>query len=90
MHGLGEPMTVLRATAWPAWADESYGAIVRAVGPTLRALPIDELADLLGPAAPEVVRLMPDLAPVLDVVRPTAWSGGGTAPERRQARTLEA
>ena len=89
MHALGEPMTVLRATAWPAWADEPYGPIVRAIGPTLRALPIGELADLLGPAAPEVVRLMPDLAPVLDVVRPTAWSGGGTAPERRQARTLE-
>src|SRR4051794_157870 len=89
MHGLGEPMTVLRATAWPSWADEAYGPIVRAVGPTLRALPMADLVDLLGPAAPEVVRLMPDLAPVLDVVRPTAWSGGGTAPERRQARTLE-
>src|SRR3954468_21060392 len=89
MHGLGEPMTVLRATAWPAWADESYGAIVRAVGPTLRALRIDDLADLLGPAAPEAVRLMPDLAPALDAGRPTACSGGGGAPERRQARTLE-
>ena len=89
MNALGEPMTVLRATAWPARADEPYGPIVRAIGPTLRSLPIDELADLLGPAAPEVVRLLPDLAPVLQVVQPTAWSGGGTAPERRQARTLE-
>ena len=34
-------MTVLRATAWPAWADEPYGPIVRAIGPTLRALPLD-------------------------------------------------
>jgi DNA-binding CsgD family transcriptional regulator/tetratricopeptide (TPR) repeat protein len=89
LHALGEPMTILRATAWPARADEPYGAIVRAIGPTLRSLPIDELADLLGPAAPEVVRLLPDLAPVLDAVQRTAWSGGGTAPERRQARTLE-
>src|SRR4051794_21001527 len=89
VHGLGEPMTVLRATAWASWAGEAYGPIVRAGGPTRRALPMADLADLLGPAAPEVVRLMPDLAPVLDVVRPTAWSGGGTAPERRQARTLE-
>ncbi len=89
MDALGEPMTVLRATAWPAHADEPYGPLIRAIGPTLRALPIDELADLLGPAAPEVVRLLPDLAPVLDEVRPTAWSGGSTAPERRQARTLE-
>ena len=32
----GEPMTVLRATAWPAHADEPYGPIIRAIGPTLR------------------------------------------------------
>ena len=89
MHALGEPMTVLRATSWPARADEPYGPIVRAIGPFLQALSLDELADLLGPAAPDVVRLMPDLAPVLDVARPSSWSGGGTAPERRQARTLE-
>src|SRR3954463_9564429 len=89
LEGVAERRPLLRATAWPAWADDPYGPLVRAIAPTLRALPMAELADLLGPAGPEVVRLMPDLAPVLDVARPTGWSGGVTAPERRQARTLE-
>ena len=39
MRALREPMTVLRATAWPASADEPYGPIVRAIGPALRDLP---------------------------------------------------
>jgi predicted ATPase len=36
---LREPMTVLRAAAWPAHADEPYGPIVRAIGPALHDLP---------------------------------------------------
>src|SRR6478672_9844152 len=60
-----EPMTVLRAAAWPARVDEPYGPIVRAIGPTLRAPPDAILGDLLGPATSEVVRLLPDLAPRL-------------------------
>jgi predicted ATPase len=31
MCALREPMTVLRATAWPSSADEPYGPIVRAM-----------------------------------------------------------
>src|SRR4029077_10950721 len=58
MGSLRDPMTVLRATAWPARADEPYGPIVRAIGPTLRGLPAGVLADLLGPATSEVVRLL--------------------------------
>src|SRR6478735_6234367 len=57
---LREPMTVLRAAAWPARVDEPYGPIVRAVGPTLRALSDDILADLLGPATSGVVRSLPE------------------------------
>ena len=86
---LREPMTVLRAAAWPARVDEPYGPIVRAVGPTLRALPDAILADLLGPATSEVVRLLPDLAPRLDAIGASTGGRGTTAPERRQARTLE-
>ena len=89
MRALGEPMTILRAAAWPASADEPYGPIVRAIGPTLRALPAEDLADLLGPATREVVRLLPDLEPRLCEVGAMTGSGGPTAPERRQARTLE-
>lgn len=89
MRALRDPMTILRATAWPARADEPYGAIIRAIGPTLRDLPVDGLADLLGSATSEVVRLLPDLEPRLAESGAPMGDGGGTAPERRQARTLE-
>ena len=89
MRALREPMTVLRATAWPASADEPYGPIVRAIGPALRTLSPEVLAEILGPATPEVVRLLPDLAPGLDEIGVPTARGIATAPERRQARTLE-
>ena len=88
MYALDEPMSVLRAAAWPA-ADEPYGPIVRALGPTLRTLPAADLAEGLGPAASEIVRLLPDLASRLLEVGATTGRGGPTAPERRQARTFE-
>ena len=89
MRALTQPMTVLRATAWIGGVDEPYGAIVRAIGPALRALPDDVLADRLGSGASEVVRLLPDLGERLE--SGGAWTGDRsvTAPERRQARTLE-
>src|SRR6478752_8977602 len=89
MCSLREPMTVLRATAWPPSADEPYGPIVRAIGPTLRDIPAETLAGLLGPATSEVIRLLPDLAPRLAEIGVPVDGGGPTAPERRQARTLE-
>ena len=54
-------MTVLRGDGLAGGADEPYGPIVRAIGPALRALPDDDLADRLGSGASEVVRLLPDL-----------------------------
>ncbi len=87
---LAEPLTILRGGAWPAGDDEPYGPLIRAIGPTLRALPPATLADRLGPATPEVLRLIPDLAAELDeagVAEPREQIA--TAPERRQARTLE-
>jgi len=86
---LREPMTVLRAAAWPAYADEPYGAIVRAIGPAMHDLPDALLADVLGPATSEVVRLLPDLVPRLSALGVPTTGGATTAPERRQARTLE-
>ncbi len=90
MATLAEPLTVLRAVAWPGADDEPYAPLVRAIGPTLHELPPIELAERLGPATQELLRLLPDLALRLHEVgvelprEPVA-----TAPERRQARTLE-
>ena len=89
IQALRDPMTVLRATAWPAHADEPYGPIIRAIGPTILDLPDDGLPDLLGPATSEVVRLLPELGPRLTALGVPIDEGGETAPERRQARTLE-
>ncbi len=89
MRALREPMTVLRAAAWPSSADEPYGPIVRAIGPGLRATPPEALAGLLGPATSEIIRLLPELAPRLAEIGVAVDGGGPTAPERRQARTLE-
>ncbi len=89
IQALRDPMTVLRATAWPAHADEPYGPIIRAIGPTILDLPDDGLPDLLGPATSEVVRLLPELGPRLMALGVPIDEGGQTAPERRQARTLE-
>jgi DNA-binding CsgD family transcriptional regulator/tetratricopeptide (TPR) repeat protein len=87
---LADPLTVLRASAWPGGDDEPYAPLIRAIGPALRALPPDVLADRMGPATQEVLRLMPDLglrlyeAGIELPPEPIA-----TSPERRQARTLE-
>ncbi len=83
---LTEPWTILRAGAWPCGVDDPYGPVVRAIRPALHALSDADLATVLGPAIPDVVRLMPDLAPRLGARQPEIAS----APERRQARTLEA
>ena len=86
VNALSAPWTILRGGAWPSGADAPYGPVIRALEPTLRDLPDLELCRVLGPAAGELVRLLPDLAARL----PTAPAANGeSAPERRQARTLE-
>ncbi len=85
---LEEPMTVLRARAMPAGTDEPYGPVVRALGPLLETLPRADLDAVLGPAAPELVRLVPSLIARLDPDDPAALTRGG-APERRSARAME-
>src|SRR5688572_14229514 len=64
IHRLGaltEPLTMLRASAWPSGDDEPYGPLIRAVGPTLMALPPAILAERLGSATAELIRLLPEL-----------------------------
>ncbi len=84
---LAAPWTILRGGAWPSGADAPYGPVIRAIGPTLRALPDRALCEILGPATGELVRLLPDLAPRISAG--AAPRVDSTAPERRQARTLE-
>ena len=84
---LAAPWTILRGGAWPSGADAPYGPLIRAIGPTLRSLPDPALADVLGPAAADLIRLLPDLADRLGAGQPLVETS--TAPERRQARTLE-
>ncbi|MEX1169318.1 MAG: AAA family ATPase [Chloroflexota bacterium] len=90
MATLTEPLTVLRASAWPGGDDEPYGPLIRAIGPALMAMPPNILADRLGPATPELLRLLPELAVQLDPadIEPPR-EASVTAAERRQARTLE-
>ena len=90
MATLAKPFMVLRAGAWSGGDDEPYGPLIRAVGPALEALPLEDLGSRLGPATEEVLRLMPELALRLseagvELPRESVT----TAPERRQARTLE-
>lgn len=90
LAGVAEPWTVLRANAWSGGDDEPYGSIIRAVGPTLRGFPQADLADLLGPAAVEVMLLLPDLiGRASDPFAPVPPQQATTSSERRQARTLE-
>jgi len=87
---LSEPFAVVRGRAFRPGADEPFGPIVRALRPVLRETPADALAELVGPAVEDVVRLFPEIQAKLGVAgalpdRPTL-----TAPERRQGRVLEA
>jgi DNA-binding CsgD family transcriptional regulator/tetratricopeptide (TPR) repeat protein len=84
---LSAPWTILRGDAWPSGADAPYGPVIRAIGPTLRGLADPDLCEILGPAANDLVRLLPDLESHLPADRP--GQGESTAPERRQARTFE-
>ncbi len=86
--GASEPMTLLRASAW-AGGDEPYGPLIRAVGPTLRAMSTDDLLERLGAAASDIARLMPDLGRRLADEAGWVPDQSVTAPERRQTRILE-
>jgi DNA-binding CsgD family transcriptional regulator/tetratricopeptide (TPR) repeat protein len=87
--GLPEPMRVLRGGAMPAGTDEPYGPVVRSVGPALDALSDDDLDAVLGPAAPDIARIMPSVAARLEAAGQGPLARHEGAPERRQARALE-
>ncbi|HXI82266.1 MAG TPA: LuxR C-terminal-related transcriptional regulator [Verrucomicrobiae bacterium] len=89
LQALDEPFAILRARSYQAGADDPYGAVLRALRPAFRAASDVELAELVGPATEDIVRLFPDLQARLGPLgvlpdRPTV-----TAAERRQGRVLE-
>ncbi|HUQ78140.1 MAG TPA: LuxR C-terminal-related transcriptional regulator [Patescibacteria group bacterium] len=86
---LADPFAVVRGRAYRPGSDEPYGAVIRALRPVFRSLADAELAELVGPAAEDVVRLFPETLGRLASAgalpeRPTI-----TSPERRQGRVLE-
>ena len=86
---LTEPMTVLRGAAFGPGTDAPYAPLVRALRPTLTALPDDELASILGSATDELVKLMPELAERDGLEADPTRRARHTVAERRQARLLE-
>ena len=87
--GLAEPFVVVRGRAWRPGSDEPYGAVIRALRPVFGSVADEALAELVGPAAEDVVRLFPETLGRLTAAgvlpdRPTI-----TSPERRQGRVLE-
>ncbi len=87
--GLQEPMTVLRGGAFGPRTDAPYGPLVRALHPILRDLPDEDLRTVLGSAADELSRLLPDIADRLVGAEPADRRILTVVPERRQARLLE-
>ena len=85
---LQEPMLVLRGAAHGPGTDRPYGPVIRALRPVLAQLPDDELQRVLGTAADELTRLLPELHDRTGVAA-SAGRALTTVPERRQARLLE-
>jgi DNA-binding CsgD family transcriptional regulator/tetratricopeptide (TPR) repeat protein len=86
---LAEPFLVIRGRALPAGTDEPYAPVLRALRPTLAAVPDDALVDLLGPGVDDHLRLMPELHGRLASLGAVPDRPSITSAERRQARLLE-
>lgn len=89
LTGLSEPFTVLRGRSRPAGTDSPYAPIVRALRPALTALSEADLASLVGSAAEDLVRLLPELHARLAHAGALPSRPSVTSAERRQARVLE-
>ena len=89
VDALREPMTVLRGCAFGDATDPPYAPLVRALRPALAGLPDDELADVMGQATDELLRLLPELGARLGVRDGDGGPTLITVPERRQPRLLE-
>ena len=67
MAALTEPLTLLRASAWPGGDDEPYGPLIRAIGPTLAGAAAGRPGRAVsGPPRRRCIRLLPELGVRLD------------------------
>jgi DNA-binding CsgD family transcriptional regulator/tetratricopeptide (TPR) repeat protein len=89
VDALREPMTVLRGCAFGDATDPPYAPLVRALRPALAGLPDEALADVMGRATDELLRLLPELGARLGAREGAGGPALTTVPERRQARLLE-
>ena len=89
LDALHEPMTVLRGCSFGEATDPLHAPLVRALRPALAELPDDALAEIMGQATDELLRLLPELATRLGAGREAGSHALTTVPERRQARLLE-
>ena len=89
VDALQEPMTVLRGCAFGQATDSPYAPLIRAMRPALAALPDADLAEVMGSATGELVRLLPELATRVGSRDDAGNHRLTTVPERRQARMLE-
>src|SRR5439155_6610423 len=65
LAGLSEPFTVLRGQPTAATIGRPYAPVVAGLAPILEASSDEVLANLAGPAAPQLARLVPSLEPRL-------------------------
>jgi DNA-binding CsgD family transcriptional regulator/tetratricopeptide (TPR) repeat protein len=89
LAGLSEPFTVLRGQPTAATLGRPYAPIVAGLAPILEDSSDEVLGILAGPAAPELARLMPSIAPRLAALGLIPERPAIIAPERRQGRVLE-
>jgi len=90
LAGLGAPMVVIRGAGTRSGRGDPYAPLVAALAPLLAATPDAELGALVGPAAEELARLIPGLAPRLGGVGLLPEQAATVSAERRQAAVLEA
>lgn len=90
LAGLPTGFAVLRGRAQPAWELHPYGALAAALEAHLAGVPDDALPHILGPVADALARLLPALRSRLARLDLLPARPPVAAPERRQARMLEA
>jgi hypothetical protein len=83
---LHEPMLLIRGGAYGPGTDRPYAPVIRALRPVLAGLPDPDLEAVVGSAADELARLLPELAARIGGQTDEGRRRFTTVAERRQAR----